>query len=710
VGLSDSGLALPAAATAADSGALAPTATTPTDTAPLPAAQAVAATAPVDRPRTRPSAPVAPALPRVWLSGVALHAVTERQAIDHVLDELDAGRGGVVVTPNLDHLYRCTQDLNFAALVAEAQLVVPDGMPLVWASRLQRTPLPERVAGSTLVGTLTDAAGLRGRSVFLLGGDPGTAEAAAKVLLERYPHARIAGTYCPPVGFDRDPRQVAEIEAVLRAARPDLVYVALGSPKQERLIGRIRRVLPRAWWLGVGVSFSFLCGQVRRAPAWMQQCGLEWTHRLWQEPRRLFRRYVVVGIPFASVLLGGSAARGAAKLIVPEKYWTSRRREAQRRDRQAQAAQPAASQDAAAVAAAVAAVTAAYPDATTAPPLPVVRDETVATAGAERRAAARRAVPNVDGPAHESYAAARETPAGLTRAQSLSRLRGFVLLGGGVRSTPLKGAIGRSVLDLPLDAGGTILGHWLDNAQRVAQLAGLERLPVRVLVDRQSPEPISAPVRHFGSFRVERDRSEYRGTGGVLHDLVLDYADDDLILVANAAQVLLDPLPVLVAALDRKHADVALVGHRDGTPSGVMLVTCKTLRLIPDAGYVDMKEQALPAIASRFDVKVVHARRPTGLPIWSLGDYVGALRAHHRAARAGEGHRPAADPLAEDWRPTFSLVEDGATVDPTAKVHDSVVLRGGVVEPGAVLVRSIVCPGGVARREKTVVDEYCRVK
>ncbi|HLL89121.1 MAG TPA: WecB/TagA/CpsF family glycosyltransferase [Tepidisphaeraceae bacterium] len=664
------------------------------------------------QPRSRPSQPIALALPRVWLSGVALHAVTERQAIDHVLCELDAGRGGVVVTPNLDHLYRCTQDLNFAALVAEAQLVVADGMPLVWASRLQGTPLPERVAGSTLVSTLTDAAGLRGRSVFLLGGDPGAADAAARVLSERYPHARIVGTYCPPVGFDRDPRQIAEIEAVLREAQPDLVYVALGSPKQERLIGRIRRVLPRAWWLGVGVSFSFLCGQVQRAPLWMQRCGLEWAHRLWQEPRRLFKRYVVVGIPFASVLLTKSALRGTAKLVVPERYWSSRRRDRQHRSAaQVPPAKTASPQDAA-IAAAVAAAagfSATTPAAPAADAVITVRDETQVTAPAAERHAARRPSVNLESAANEPAAPA-PSDATMTRAQSLSRLRGFILLGGGVRATPLKNAIGRSVLDLPLDEHNSILGHWLDNARKVAELAGLEKLPVRVLVDRQSPEPISAPVRHFGSFRVERDRSEYRGTGGVLHDLALDYADDDLILVANAAQVLSDPLPVLVSALDRKRADVALVGHRDGTPSGVMLVTCKTLRLIPDAGYVDMKEQALPAIASRFDVKVVHARRPTGLPIWSLGDYVAALRSHHRRGHAGEGHRPAADPLAEDWRPTFSIVEDGATVDPTAKVHDSVVLRGGVVEPGAVLVRTVVCPGGVVRRDKTVVDEFCRVR
>jgi UDP-N-acetyl-D-mannosaminuronic acid transferase (WecB/TagA/CpsF family) len=133
------------------------------------------------RPRTSDS------LPTVNIDGVEFHAITEQQCIAHILDELDAGRGGTVVTPNLDHLRRYTRDLTFGALVAEAELVVADGMPIIWASRLQRTPLPQRVAGSDLISSLSAAASKRGKSVFLLGGDEGTAEAGAKILAERDP-------------------------------------------------------------------------------------------------------------------------------------------------------------------------------------------------------------------------------------------------------------------------------------------------------------------------------------------------------------------------------------------------------------------------------------------------------------------------------------------------------------------------------------------
>jgi hypothetical protein len=266
-------------------------------------------------------------------------------------------------------------------------------------------------------------------------------------------------------------------------------------------------------------------------------------------------------------------------------------------------------------------------------------------------------------------------------------------------------SIGRAILDLPVDESGSILNHWLSHAAELAQYAGLSALPVQVLVSRNTPEPASASQRYSGSYRVLRDQSDYRGTGGVLRDLAHDYDDNDLVLVANAAQLLLDPLSVIAAALDHKCGDVSLISHQDGTPSGVMLVRCKTLRLIPPAGFVDMKEQALPLIAQQFDVKVMQCRRPSGLPIRSLGDYIAALRHFHRR-RIG---KPATgDALAEDWQPTFAIVEDGAIVAPGAHVHDAVVLKGGVVEAGASVVRCLVCPGGVVKQKSTVVDAFVR--
>ena len=247
-----------------------------------------------------------PSPPTIRLAGIRFHALTESESIAHVIRQLDAGVGGWVVTPNLDHLQRLCRNPALRRLYSRASLVVADGMPLIWASCLQRTPLPERVAGSSLVWTLTAAGAANNRSVFLLGGAPGTAARAAEVLRSRHPDLRIAGVCCPEIGFEKDPRALASLVAQLRSADPDIIYVALGSPKQERLIARFKHQFPRAWWLGIGIGFSIVAGDVARAPRWMQRTGLDRTYRLCQEPRRLLRRYLVDGVPFALWLLSQS--------------------------------------------------------------------------------------------------------------------------------------------------------------------------------------------------------------------------------------------------------------------------------------------------------------------------------------------------------------------------------------------------------------------
>lgn len=589
-------------------------------------------------------------LPWIELCNVKLHSVTEKQCVEFILDELNAGRGGVVVTPNLDHVRRCVRDRLFGSLVAEADVVVADGMPLVWASRLQKTPLPERVAGSNLISSLSKGAAEHDRTVFLLGGAEGTAKGAADILLKRYPQLKVVGTFCPQIGFESKPRQMAEIVAMLTSANPDIVFVGLGSPKQEHLIAKLRPHLPTAWWLGVGVSFSFLTGHVKRAPVWMQRRGIEWVHRLCQEPRRLFKRYIVFGIPFAAAMFARSFVIG-----IPARLGRT----------------PAG--------------------------IPQISPENEIPTGAGTNPGE---IPVTDRLTNRARRI-NSNPAGT----SLSRLKAVVLLGGHVRPTPLSLSIGRSLLDLPLDENGSVLNHWLNHAGDLARTVGLDKLPVRVMVDRNSPEPISAAVKYYGTFRVERDQSEYRGTGGVLRDLAQNYEPGDLILVANAAQILLDPLSLLASMMDQRNGEVSVISHRDGIPSGIMLVTVKTLQLIPETGFVDMKEQAMPLIAQKHAVEVLHRRRPTGLPIRSVSDYINAMRYYH-TRRSGKS--TLADPLAEDWQPSFGIVEEGAVVDPTARVHDSVVLRGGVVEAGSVLVRSFVCPSGLVRKDRTLVDEFVK--
>ena len=249
----------------------------------------------------------------ISLLGTPLHALTTAQTLDHIVQEAQARRGGWVVTPNLDILRQLITNQTTRELCSGATLFVADGMPLIWASRLQRTPLPERVTGSDMVFSLTQRAAEAGLRLSLVGGDimpDGTrvADIAAAKLRERFPALTIASVEAPPYGFDDT--YIAGLAQRLIDARPDIVYVAIGFPKQERLIARLRPHLPNAWFLGIGISFSFVTGDVQRAPRWMQRAGLEWVHRMAQEPGRLTKRYLVHGLPFAARLLLTSAWRG----------------------------------------------------------------------------------------------------------------------------------------------------------------------------------------------------------------------------------------------------------------------------------------------------------------------------------------------------------------------------------------------------------------
>ncbi|MBJ7330563.1 MAG: WecB/TagA/CpsF family glycosyltransferase [Solirubrobacteraceae bacterium] len=259
---------------------------------------------------TTPPSPVSGDTHRVDLLGMAIDRVTEEQTVGIVLNSLETGAGGWIITPNADHLRRFRKSPEIRDLFAQADLSVADGMPLVWASSLQNTPLPERVAGSNLIWTLSRAAGAAGRSVFLLGGDDGVAERAAEELRLDTPSLRIAGTHCPPVGFEDSSREMRDLRRVLVSARPDIVFVGLGFPKQEKLIAELRELMPATWFLGIGISLSFVSGDVPRAPEWMWAAGLEWLHRLITEPRRLFERYIRHGLPFVFGMLMRCGARG----------------------------------------------------------------------------------------------------------------------------------------------------------------------------------------------------------------------------------------------------------------------------------------------------------------------------------------------------------------------------------------------------------------
>lgn len=286
-----------------------------------------------------------------------------------------------------------------------------------------------------------------------------------------------------------------------------------------------------------------------------------------------------------------------------------------------------------------------------------------------------------------------------------ARLRGhlsaLVLLGGAIRATDLSRGLDRPLVDLPVEPGVSVLDLWQREAAGLAACIGAESVAARLLVDASSPLPRDASAHPGVRLTVERDRWDFRGTGGVLRDACADYPDDSFVLVANANQVLIEPLAAKACALAGAGGDIAVMAHDDGSPVGLMLVRVGAARAIRAVGYVDFKEQALPQLASGFDVRVVRRPHPSAVPVRTLDAYLRGLRAHHRV-RAGLP--PFEGPFAEDWSRTFGVVEAGASVGARAQVHDSVILAGARVRAGAVVVRSVIGGDGVVNAGEVVAD------
>lgn len=222
------------------------------------------------------------------------HAVTLEDAIQRIVDRVDSGVGGYVVTPNVDHICIAEYDEQLRSAYKGAFLSLPDGQPLIWMARLFGTPLPAKVSGSDLVLPLLMAAGERRQSVYFVGSTESVCEAAANRIARAAPGLKIVGWSCPR--FDPSSLDTSEIDRAIeavRVAKPSLVLVALGNPKQEYFMARYEARYHPAVALGVGATLDFIAGSVARAPVWMQQAGLEWVYRLVREPGRLWRRYLV---------------------------------------------------------------------------------------------------------------------------------------------------------------------------------------------------------------------------------------------------------------------------------------------------------------------------------------------------------------------------------------------------------------------------------
>ena len=236
---------------------------------------------------------------RVTLAEVEFDALSEEATVAQAIGALESGSGGWILPVNLEVLRLATRSAETRELLAAADLVVADGQPLIWASRLQGTRLPDRVAGSNLIWSLTAAAARAGRSIFLLGGDPGAGEVAARRLREANPSLEVAGLYCPPYGFERDPEEGERIAGGVRAAAPDIVFVGLGFPRAGSPDPGVAPGLPAASFVSVGISVGFAAGHVRPRRAGSACSGSSGSpagagaapaHLALSRPRRAVRR------------------------------------------------------------------------------------------------------------------------------------------------------------------------------------------------------------------------------------------------------------------------------------------------------------------------------------------------------------------------------------------------------------------------------------
>jgi N-acetylglucosaminyldiphosphoundecaprenol N-acetyl-beta-D-mannosaminyltransferase len=226
----------------------------------------------------------------VWVWGLPLAPVTFAQTLDRVGELIRTGKPAYFITANLHYAMLTDGDRRLVPVNEKAAFVLADGMPLVWASRWRPRRLPARVAGSDLVPALCERAAERGYRVFLLGGGPGIGEEAGRRLCERFPRLQIVGIEAPPFR-PLSPEEESELIGRIRAARPDLLFVAFGQPKGEIWLADHCEALGVPACAQIGATLDFLADRVPRAPRWMQRTGLEWIYRLSREPGRLTPRY-----------------------------------------------------------------------------------------------------------------------------------------------------------------------------------------------------------------------------------------------------------------------------------------------------------------------------------------------------------------------------------------------------------------------------------
>jgi N-acetylglucosaminyldiphosphoundecaprenol N-acetyl-beta-D-mannosaminyltransferase len=247
---------------------------------------------------------------KINICNVVIDNVSMKETLSTIEDLIAKKKPSYLVNSNVDTIVRCNRDAEYSEFYSKGVLNIADGVPIMWAARLLGSPLKEKVSGSDLVPRVCELANAKGYRIFFLGGRPGAADLAKEKLQGILKDLKVAGTYAPPFGFENDQAELERISRMIREARPDILFVGLGAPKQERWIKKYHEALGVPVSMGVGVTFEFIAGIVKRAPRWMQVIGLEWFWRLLMEPGRLWKRYLVDDMQFFGLLVKQKLERG----------------------------------------------------------------------------------------------------------------------------------------------------------------------------------------------------------------------------------------------------------------------------------------------------------------------------------------------------------------------------------------------------------------
>lgn len=230
---------------------------------------------------------------RIKFMNTDIDNLTMEETLNEIDKLIQKKNCSYVVTPNVDHIVRLEKDEELQKVYKNASLILTDGKPLIWISKWYKTPIKEKISGSDLFPRVCQLAANKNYTMYLLGAAEGVADTAARNLMKKYPGLNIVGTYSPPFGFEKNEQEMNKIKTQIQDVHPDILIVGLGCPKQEKFMYYHCKELGVPISFGLGASIDFEAGNIKRAPKWMSNHGLEWLYRITQDPKRLAKRYLV---------------------------------------------------------------------------------------------------------------------------------------------------------------------------------------------------------------------------------------------------------------------------------------------------------------------------------------------------------------------------------------------------------------------------------